>query len=994
MPDKTRNNELSLDDIFSRKRKDGEYGRKTVALPFKFLDSYTREDKNIFFGRDSETEDIFRKFYSGKLLLVYGKSGTGKSSIINCGLISRIPLEDLYPVNIRCGSRPYENFITEIKKYSKSNLVNPLEILEDIFYEQSKPVALIFDQFEEIFILSDEEEREKLSRDLNEILKSRLKINIILIIREEYFANLTEFEAFIPGLYGNRIRIERMSKSSAKDAIVKPCLTCNVGIEDGLADQVIEQLVWQSEGLELTWLQILMDKLYRTATERDPENPVIKKEDLVRFGRIGNVLSDFLDEQLRTMPHGDIGEAILKAMVSADGTKKQVNLNNISDTLIATGHSLDQRFVEEILGNLIDVRLITDKNELGYYEFRHDAIAGRIYERMTAIEKELIEVKSFLDNSYKIYQQREVMLTENDLKYISLHENKLILNEELKDFIKRCKKEVQRARQRRRNIAVVAAVSLIVILSVFTLWAFIERTNALEQKKFAEGQKNEALKANVETEKARTQALEGKNKAEENEAIAVEQKKLAEEQRQAALQANSEAENSRKQALSEKNKAEENEKLALSAKQQAETAKNEVIKAGNQARFYLYIFNGKELASKSLIMQENDTLRGLLSLTSYDLVTYGYENFNKGESLVRYDNEILSALQRAYLLFEPDTLAKGEIWAIDSKNNKIVYSSKTGKLLVSKLVTRNPEKFPILKTETEITLPVQSMVRSLSIDFPSKRVACGTIDGNVILIHLDSSPLEQQIIYSHNNYRVLCLTFVLGKDWLISSSTDKTIHIWDLNQRKTIKILTVKDPVQKFVVIDSDHLVFTNSTGNILEWDLNNIEQEPKILFSNESHQPFNSLTYNASHRWLAASSFGNIIIFPYNPGQTGTLRAEQFTVKHKAVISQLDFSPDNNWLVSASSDAIMLWDIRDVEIKEIDKIIPVVIENSRQIFSMTFDDESKYLMYGDNRVLHIYPIDIKSIYTKLKLLMVKRELTDQEWKFYVKGDLEKPRKK
>ena len=167
MPDKTRNNELSLDDIFSRKRNDGEYGRKTAALPFKFLDSYTREDKNIFFGRDSETEDIFRKFYSGKLLLVYGKSGTGKSSIINCGLISRIPLEDIYPVNIRCGNRAYENFITEIKKYSKSNLVNPLEILEDIFYEQSKPVALIFDQFEEIFILSDEEEREKLSRDLN-----------------------------------------------------------------------------------------------------------------------------------------------------------------------------------------------------------------------------------------------------------------------------------------------------------------------------------------------------------------------------------------------------------------------------------------------------------------------------------------------------------------------------------------------------------------------------------------------------------------------------------------------------------------------------------------------------------------------------------------------------------------------------------------------------------------------------------------------------------
>jgi hypothetical protein len=50
--------------------------------------------------------------------------------------------------------------------------------------------------------------------------------------------------------------------------------------------------------------------------------------------------------------------------------------------------------------------------------------------------------------------------------------------------------------------------------------------------------------------------------------------------------------------------------------------------------------------------------------------------------------------------------------------------------------------------------------------------------------------------------------------------------------------------------------------------------------------------------------------------------------------------------------------------------------------------------MYGDNRLLHIYPIDIQNTYTKLKLIMGKRELTEQEWKFYVKGDLERPGKK
>jgi WD40 repeat protein len=995
MSDETKNIEPSLEDIFSSKKIVGVKGNDKAVLPFKFLDSYTREDKNIFFGRNNETEDLFRKFYSGKLLLVYGKSGTGKSSIINCGLVSRIPNEDVFTINIRCGSKAYENFVSSIKKCTNANQADPYLILEDIFYEHSKPVALIFDQFEEVFILSDSREREKLAGALNEILKSRLKINIVLIIREEYLADLTEFEPIIPGLLGNRIRIERISKSSAKEAIIKPCEACNVGIEDRLADLILEQLLWQSEGVELTWLQILMDKLYRTAIERDPENPIIRHEDLTNLGRIGNVLSDFLDEQLRIMQHGDLGEAMVKVMISPDGTKKQLNLSDISENLRATGHSPEKKLIEEVLRHLIDVRIITERNELGYYELRHDAIAARIYERMTAVEKEMIEVKSFIENSYKVYKTRQVLLTENDLKYIALHENKLILNNELKDFINISKKEEQRVRLRRRNFAIIAAVSIIIVLSAFTLWAFIEKTNAEEQKKIADGQKNEALKANAEAEQARLQALDGKKQAEEKEAFAVEQKKLADEQRQAALKANKEAENSRRQALSEKNKAEENEILALSEKQQAEVARNEVIKAGNQTKFYLYLFNGKELANKSVIMQGNDTLRGLLSLTAYDLATYGYENFNKDETRIKYDNVILAALQKAFLLFEPDSLVKGEIWAIDSKKNKIVYSNRPGQLFVSNLEANNREELPVLKTVTNIKLQNESIVRSLSFDSMSERLACGTIDGNVILIdHLDSASSGQKIIYNHNNSRVLCLTFVPEKDWLISSSTDKTIQIWDLNQQKSLKILTLDEPVQKFILVNSDHLIFTNSRGNILDWNLNKTETQPQIIFSNENHRPFSSVAYDSDRRWLVVSSFGNIMIFPYDPEQPGILKPEQFAVKHKAVISRLEFSHDNNWLVSGSQDAIMIWDMRDIKIDEIDKIVPVIIENNHQLFSLAFDQESKYIMYGDNKMLHIYPIDIQSIYEKLKLIMGKRELSEQEWKFFVKGDVEKPDKK
>jgi Cdc6-like AAA superfamily ATPase len=58
-----------------------------MKSPFKFLDSYTREDRAIFFGRDKEISELYRRVFESKIPLVYGVSGTGKSSYRNEDLI-------------------------------------------------------------------------------------------------------------------------------------------------------------------------------------------------------------------------------------------------------------------------------------------------------------------------------------------------------------------------------------------------------------------------------------------------------------------------------------------------------------------------------------------------------------------------------------------------------------------------------------------------------------------------------------------------------------------------------------------------------------------------------------------------------------------------------------------------------------------------------------------------------------------------------------------
>ena len=74
-----------------------------MKSPFKFIASYTREDREIFFGREQEINELYRRVFESKILLVYGISGTGKSSLIHCGLANKIQENDWLPINIRRG---------------------------------------------------------------------------------------------------------------------------------------------------------------------------------------------------------------------------------------------------------------------------------------------------------------------------------------------------------------------------------------------------------------------------------------------------------------------------------------------------------------------------------------------------------------------------------------------------------------------------------------------------------------------------------------------------------------------------------------------------------------------------------------------------------------------------------------------------------------------------------------------------------------------------
>ncbi len=360
------------------------------SSPFKFLDAYEKEDQEIFFGRETEVEVLYQMTYQSNLLLVYGMSGTGKTSIIKCGLANKFDQSDWFDIYIRRQENINDSLVREL------NARDNLDSFEDgdtvprmvhsLYLDHLRPVYLIFDQFEELFILGSEEEQEQLIITIKAILDTQdLPCKIIIVMREEYLAHMSTFEKIVPTLFDKRLRIEPMTRALAKDVIIKTARNDKFNIElcyEEIADDIIDKVTEGRGRVPLTYLQVFLDKMYRVAFERDPEQIVFDNELVEEIGEIDDVLESFLDEQLKVfakeVDSWDEALRFLKVFVSDKGTKIPIRRFNLPDLL--PNFSLARINIH--LNFFVNRRILRPLED-DQYEMAHDSLASKIFRSRT-----------------------------------------------------------------------------------------------------------------------------------------------------------------------------------------------------------------------------------------------------------------------------------------------------------------------------------------------------------------------------------------------------------------------------------------------------------------------------------------------------------------------------------------------------------------------------------------------------------------------------------
>lgn len=439
-----------------------------MKSPFKFLDAFTPADKAVFFGREEETEALYSMVFKTPLLMVYGLSGAGKTSLVQCGLAGRFDGTDWYPFFLRRNNNINTSLEETLAKAMPEGETLRPELSENVsllFRYYLRPVYLIFDQLEELFILGDSNEQEQFARQLNGLIASELPCKILLIIREEFIGQLYALEKIIPTLYDYRLRVEQMGFKKVNTVVGQSCQSFNIRLEAPESDVqlIYDNLSAGRSGVQLPYLQVYLDMLYREDFSRTYPNTNVLPDSLPplkfttaeirKFGKIEDVLGRFLGEQVESLRKGlviqfkDLPEntvaRILDVFVTEQGTKRPVGYSlkgeeiHFEEDISRILAGLPHQAIHQICSQLITARLLRQTDET--LELAHDALAQLIDNGRSDQERRQNEVFNRLVTNFKEFEETGEYLTRRQLSaledYLPLIGDRL--SPEVKQFIAR-----------------------------------------------------------------------------------------------------------------------------------------------------------------------------------------------------------------------------------------------------------------------------------------------------------------------------------------------------------------------------------------------------------------------------------------------------------------------------------------------------------------------------------------------------------------------------
>ncbi len=410
---------------------------------YRYPGPHSFQDKDIerdsFFGRKSEIRDLVNKILSFRLVVLFGKSGLGKTSLLQAGAYTQLRQNNLLPIPVRVDQRdkPLMDMVLDAVTDITSNEDNLIDYTPGngeglweffktaVFWKDGvllSPV-LVLDQFEEVFTLQSPQGRKSISRQLGELVGSGLPprireqyirqksdktqrvvysekppdLKLVLSLREDYVGALQELFPEVPTILSNRVRLAAMTAGQARDAVIEPAqmdddhfATRPYRYHDDTTNLLFSYLGKGGDEIEPFQLQVLCQHIERQVERKQRSQKEVSiievtPDYLGDEKKIDTIMANLYRSAINSLPAGKTRRECKRLCEFGLLTDKGFRVS-LSEHSILEKYQLEQ----ENLNQLVDLRILRrePRRDSSVYELSHDSLAKPVlYQRPMRVPK-------------------------------------------------------------------------------------------------------------------------------------------------------------------------------------------------------------------------------------------------------------------------------------------------------------------------------------------------------------------------------------------------------------------------------------------------------------------------------------------------------------------------------------------------------------------------------------------------------------------------------